>query len=163
MIAIEPTDPQADWPGIWKVLEPAFRAGDSYPIYSDVTEADAKTYWFAPDKTTFVARNEAGDIIGTYYIRPNQGGIGSHICNCGFVTAENARGQGVASKMCEHSQDYARQSGYRGMQYNLVVATNEAALHLWKKQGFGIVGRLPGAFEHKDFGFVDAFVMFKGL
>lgn len=161
MLEIRALTPE-DWPGVWAVMAPIFREGASYPVAVDISEAGAKAYWSEPGKVTYVAIKE-GRIVGTYYIRPNQESLGAHICNGGYLVAEDARGQGIASAMCGHSQDEARAMGYRGMQYNLVVASNIPAVNLWKKQGFHIAGTLPGAFRHKTLGYVDAYVMFKSL
>jgi RimJ/RimL family protein N-acetyltransferase len=103
------------------------------------------------------------EILGTYYLKANQHGLGGHICNCGYIVSERARGKGIASIMCEHSQAEAVTHGFRGMQYNLVVSTNEGAIRLWKKHGFHVVGTLPGAFRDPDLGYVDAHIMFKQL
>jgi len=89
--------------------------------------------------------------------------LGVHVCNCGYIVAEAARGQGVASALCQHSQSQALKLGFTAMQYNLVVATNEAAIHIWNKNGFIIIGTLPGAFRHSGLGLVDAFVIYKTL
>jgi ribosomal protein S18 acetylase RimI-like enzyme len=102
-------------------------------------------------------------VIGTYFIKANQPALGAHVCNCGYIVAENSRGKGVASKMCEHSQREAISKGFRAMQYNLVVSTNDGAIRLWKRHGFQMVGTLPKAFRHHQFGFVDAYVMYKLL
>jgi ribosomal protein S18 acetylase RimI-like enzyme len=102
-------------------------------------------------------------VLGTYYIRPNQSGGGRHVCNCGYVTASEAAGRGVARAMCAHSLEHARARGYRAMQFNFVVSTNTRAVALWQAMGFSIVGRLPGAFAHPALGDVDAFVMFQAL
>ncbi len=154
---------QADWPAVWQMLEPVFRAGETYAFDPDITETDARRAWIDRPAATYVAEDAAGALVGTYTIKPNQQGPGSHVCNCGYITAASARGQGVASQMCVHSQEEARRLGFRAMQYNLVVSTNEGAVRLWQKHGFAIAGRLPGAFCHPHFGFVDAFVMFKTL
>lgn len=162
-INIIPCDPEKHWIEIWTFMQPVFESGDSYPNAIDTTSDEARAYWFAEEKTTFVAADSSGEILGVYYIRPNQPTLGAHICNCGYVVAASARGRGVASLMCEHSQDFARDNGYRGMQYNLVVSSNEGAIRLWKKHGFDIIGTTPGAFAHKDLGYVDAHIMFKSL
>ena len=127
-----------------------------------MTEAEALAYWLGPDKETFVAV-EDGNVLGTYYMRPNQAGGGKHVCNCGYMTAENAGGRGVARSMCEHSLSHARASGYRAMQFNFVVSTNQRAVRLWRSLGFDIIGRLPEAFEHPQCGYVDALVMYQPL
>jgi L-amino acid N-acyltransferase YncA len=104
-----------------------------------------------------------GEIAGTYYIRANQAGGGKHICRCGYMTSTAATGRGVARAMCKHSLDYARKRGFLGMQFNCVVSTNTRAVALWQSFGFEIVGRLPQAFHHPKFGYVDALVMFRPL
>ncbi|WP_134499044.1 GNAT family N-acetyltransferase [Microvirga pakistanensis] len=151
-----------DAPAIWSIIEPVIRAGETYAFDRDMTETDALAYWLGPDKETFIAE-EGGTILGTYYMRPNQAGGGSHVCNCGFMTGADATGRGVARQMCEHALAHARSRGYQGMQFNFVVSTNERAVRLWRKLGFEIVGRLPLAFHHPVHGYVDALVMFQAL
>lgn len=152
----------ADWPGVWAILEPIFRAGETYAYPIDITEPDARTAWIDKPLATYVAA-EDGRVLGTYYLVANHPGRGSHVCNCGYAVAEEARGRGVASAMCRHSQAEAIRFGFRAMQYNLVASTNEDAVRLWAKLGFEIVGTLPGAFHHPTAGHVDAHVMFKVL
>ena len=123
---------------------------------------EALAYWFSPRNEVFVAEND-GEICGTYYLRANQEGCGAHVANCGYVTAPWAAGRGVARAMCAHSLERARERGFRAMQFNFVVSTNERAVKLWQSYGFEIVGRLPGAFEHPALGFVDAYVMYRRL
>lgn len=152
-----------DWPAIWRILEPVFRRGDTHAFSSSITEAEARTVWMDVPQATLVAVDDSGDILGTYYIKANQSGGGAHVCNCGYVVSESARGRGIATQMCEHSQEHAVERGFRAMQFNLVVSTNEVAVRLWERLGFDVVGRLPGAFHHPDLGYVDALVMFKQL
>jgi len=152
-----------DWPAVWKIIAPVFRAGETYAYSPEISEEDAHHAWIEKPAATFVVETEAGEIVGTYYLKPNQPALGGHVCNCGYIVAEAARGRGIATRMCEHSQEAARRRGYRAMQYNLVVATNEGAVRLWQKLGFEIVGRLPGAFNHRRLGYVDALVMYKDL
>ena len=147
---------------IWRIIGPVIRAGETYALDRDMTEADALAYWLGSDRETFVAE-EDGEIVGTYFIRANQAGGGRHICNCGYMTSPTATGRGVARAMCRHSIDYARQRGYRGMQFNFVVGTNTRAIALWESLGFTTVGRLPQAFHHPTLGYVDALVMFRAL
>lgn len=151
-----------DRAALWRMLEPVFRAGDTYTVDPGITKDDALAFWRAPEKAVFVAEDE-GEIVGTYYIKPNQGGGGAHVCNCGYVTDPAATGRGVARAMLAHSLDEARARGYRAMQYNFVVATNTRAIATWQRAGFEIVGRLPGAFRHPRDGFVDALVMHRSL
>lgn len=151
-----------DEPAIAEIIMPVIRDGTTYALDRDMSEADALAYWLAPEKETFVAE-EDGVIVGTYFMRPNQAGGGRHVCNCGYVTRVSAAGRGIARRMCEHSLAHARSRGYRAMQFNFVVSTNERAVRLWQSLGFEIVGRLPGAFRHPTQGFVDALVMYRQL
>ena len=153
----------SDWVALWPILKSVFRAGETYPCPVDISEQQAQVYWIDSPAHTFVAANDDGQINGSYYIKPNQPGLGSHVCNCGYLVADHARGQGIATQLCEHSQQQATELGFRAMQFNLVVATNEAAVHLWQKMGFTIVGSLPGAFQNSSKGFVDALIMYKTL
>ena len=151
-----------DKPALGEILEPVFRAGDTYTVDPEITFDDAIAFWCAPEKSVFVAEQE-GKLLGTYYIKPNQAGGGAHVCNCGYVTAAEATGKGVARAMLAHSLDEAVTQGYRAMQYNFVVSANTRAVKTWEHAGFEIVGRLPEAFKHPKLGYVDALVMFKSL
>ena len=152
-----------DWSEVWPLLRATFAAGDTYSFAPDGSEADIRRAWIDTPRATFVARDEAGALLGTYFIKPNQPGLGDHVCNCGYVVAPEAAGRGVATAMCEHSQAWAVARGFRAMQFNFVVSTNERAVRLWQHLGFEVVGRLPGAFRHRTLSFVDALVMFKTL
>ena len=152
----------ADYDAIWEILEPVIRGGETYALARDMVKDDAIAYWAGADRKTFVAEWD-GKVLGTYYIRANQGGGGAHVANCGYVTGAAAEGRGVARRMCEHSLDYARRTGFRALQFNLVVATNIRAVRLWQSFGFATLARLPGAFDHPRLGFVDALVMFRNL
>jgi ribosomal protein S18 acetylase RimI-like enzyme len=147
---------------IWSILEPTIRAGETYTLPLDMTRADALAYWFAVQHQVFVAEENA-QLLGTYFLQPNHHGGGSHVANCGYITAPWATGRGVARAMCEHSLEHARARGFRAMQFNFVVSTNQRAVALWQSLGFEIVGRLPGAFRLPSQEFVDAFVMYRSL
>jgi len=162
VIKIRPFE-ENDWAAIWKIIEPVFRAGETYAFSPDITKVEAHNVWIDGPAATFVAVDEDNAIVGTYYIKKNQPGLGSHICNCGYIVAADARGKGVASVMCEHSQREALSRGFRAMQYNLVVSSNVGAVRLWKKLGFEVVGTVPEAFNHHRLGYVDAYVMYKRL
>ena len=152
-----------DWSSVWHILRATFAAGDTYTFAPDISEGDARKTWVEEPLATYVACFGEGNIVGTYKLQSNQPGLGSHVCNCSYVVSPAARGKGVASMMCEHSQAEALRLGFRAMQFNMVVVTNLAAVHLWKKHGFQIVGTLPKAFRHRQLGYVDAHVMFKRL
>ena len=148
--------------GIWSILEPMIRAGETYALPRSLSREEALAYWHATGNTVFVAE-EDGLILGTYILRANQQGGGSHVSNCGYVTAPFATGRGVASAMCRDSLMRAAAAGFRAMQFNFVVSGNERAVNLWKRHGFEIVGILPNAFLHPTLGYVDALVLFRPL
>jgi len=154
----EPRDDDA----IWRILEPTFRAGETYPVPRDISREDALAYWRTPGHAVFVAE-DAGAIVGTYYLRANNRGGGAHVANCGYVVAPDAFGRGVAQAMCAHSLGEAKSRGFSAIQFNFVIASNERAVRLWQRMGFAIVGRLPGAFQHPRLGLVDAYVMLRNL
>jgi len=147
---------------IWRILEPIICARETYPLPRDMDRESALAYWFSPGQEVFVAENN-GEIVGTYFLKANQKGGGAHVANCGYMTAPHATGRGVARAMCAHSLERARERGFRGMQFNFVVSTNERAVRLWQKFGFEIVGRLPKAFDHPTCGLVDAYIMYREL
>jgi ribosomal protein S18 acetylase RimI-like enzyme len=151
----------ADHGALWVMLEPAFRAGDTYGVDSDIGRAEALAFWCAPGKQVFIA--EADGPLGTYYLAANHGGGGAHVANAGFVTHPQARGLGLGRAMLDHALATARARGFRAMQFNFVVETNTGAIALWARAGFATVGRLPAAFRHPSEGYVDALVMYKSL
>ncbi len=161
MLTIRPATP-ADDDNLWQIMEPIIRAGETYDFPRDTTRAAALAAWLAPGFQCFVA-DDGQRVLGTYVLHPNRPGGGSHVANCGYMTAADATGKGVARAMCAHSLDTARAQGFRAMQFNFVVSTNERAVRLWQSCGFEIVGRLPGAFRHPAAGFVDALVMYRRL
>jgi ribosomal protein S18 acetylase RimI-like enzyme len=151
----------ADWDAIWPLLRDVFREGTTYAVDPQISEVAARSYWMGA-AATYVAETADG-IIGTYYIKTNQPGGGAHICNCGYIVGEAARGQGLARKMCAHSQNAARALGYTAMQFNFVLESNNYALKLWHDLGFVTLGVIPDAFAHQHQGMVAAHIMYKSL
>ena len=158
---IRPFSP-GDWPAIWAVVEPIIRAGDTLAQPSDMTEAETRHWWIDEHRSVFVAELE-GVLVGTYHLTPNQPGRGSHVANGGYLVAPAAAGRGIGRAMGAHSLKAARALGYEALQFNLVVATNEASLRIWDALGFTRIGTLPKAFDHAKLGLVDAVVMYKWL
>ena len=153
---------ETDRAAVLAIVAPVLAAGETYAIARDLDDAAVLAYWFGPSHEVFVAEDD-GVILGTYYLMPNQAGGGAHVANCGYMTAPEAQGKGVARTMCLHSLDRARERGFRAMQFNHVVSTNTRAVALWQALGFAIVGTLPGAFNHPLHGYVDSHVMFRAL
>jgi len=153
---------EADRDAIWNSFHEIVAAGDTYAFDPRMSREDALAYWFRPDTHTYVAEKDGG-VVATYILRPNQPGPGSHVANAAFMVASDAQGSGVGRRMAEHCLSEAHRLGFRAMQFNFVVSTNESAIRLWQKLGFEIVGTLPGAFRHPQKGYVDVYVMFRSL
>lgn len=151
-----------DFDAVWRIFHEIVSLGDTYAYDPETDREQAHKLWIEKPEQTYVAEVE-GEILGTYYIKPNQPSLGSHVCNCGYMVKESARGRGIATRMCLHSQEIARTLGYLAMQFNLVVASNETAIRLWNDLGYETIGVLPNAFQHRLGGFVDALVMYKWL
>lgn len=153
---------ETDWEEIWPIVHNILKKGDTYAYPPETDKKKGRQIWMTSTTATYVATwNEK--IIGTYFIKPNQPGLGSHVCNAGYMVSNMSRGEGIGRKMCAHSLNEARKLGFSAMQYNLVVVTNVYAIRLWKDMGFEIVGKLRKAFCHKQKGFLDAYVMYRLL
>jgi ribosomal protein S18 acetylase RimI-like enzyme len=167
----EATDRDRD--AIWKIFRATVAPGDAFVYDPTTPREEAEAYWFARGTRTYVAelatgrvRPDGGQdrrIVGSYILRANRPGLGNHVSNAGFMVDPAARRLGVGRAMGEHALEEARRLGYRAMQFNFVIATNESAVRLWQGLGFTIVGTLPGAFRHAQKGLVDAYVMFRSL
>jgi L-amino acid N-acyltransferase YncA len=153
---------EADGDAIWNIFHAVITPGNTYAFNPQMSRQDALAGWFGPDTHTYVAEKDQ-HVVGTYILRPNESGGGSHVANAAFMVAPTARGLGVGKQMGEHCLSEARRLGFRAMQFNFVVSTNEAAIRLWKQLGFEIVGTLPGAFRHPERGYVDVYIMFLSL
>jgi L-amino acid N-acyltransferase YncA len=147
---------------IWKIFHEIIATGDTYAVDPRMSREQALNYWFRADTHTYVAEKDSR-IVGTYILKPNQLGPGSHVANAAFMVAADAQGCGVGRAMVEHCLSEARRVGFRAMQFNFVVSTNTRAIHLWQHLGFKIVGTLPGAFRHPEKGYVDVYVMYRSL
>lgn len=153
---------ESDHDAVWNIFRDVVSAGDTYAFDPNISRKEALAYWFGSNTHTYVAEN-SGKILGTYILRPNQPAQGAHVANAAFMVAAGSRGQGIGRSMAEHCLGEARRLGFRAMQFNFVVSTNESAIRLWKQLGFKIVGTLPEAFRHPEKGFVDAYVMIRSL
>lgn len=151
-----------DYNEVWEIFSEVIKTGDTYVFDPDTPKEALEKLWFADYMDTFVAIDNTR-MLGTYFIKPNQPGLGSHIANCGYMVNPNSQGKGVGRLLCEHSISFARQKGYTGIQFNIVVSTNIHAINLWKKLGFDIIGTTPKGFRHAQLGLVDTYIMFKDL
>ena len=162
-MVIRSADKINDYEKVWTIFKAVISTGDSYVFDPDTAKESLDKYWFADYMNTFVAVEEDGEVLGTYIMKPNQIDLGNHIANCGYMVNPKYQGRGIGKLLCEHSVNFARQQGFLGIQFNIVVSTNEAALKLWQKFGFEIIGKTPKGFRHKTLGLVDTFIMFKDL
>lgn len=151
-----------DGDAVWSILEPVIRAGETYSLPVDLSRLDGLSYWFSDEHEVFVAEDDTA-ILGTYYLKANNTGGGAHVANCGFVTADWATGKGVAQTMLDHALSGAKERGFKAMQFNFVIGSNERAVKLLQRNGFEIVGTLPEAYLHPKLGYVDAHVMYKKI
>ena len=156
-------DIQQDYDKVWDIFSNVIRTGDTYVFDPYTPKESLSRNWFADYMDTFVAIDSDGEILGTYIIKPNQIDLGNHIANCGYMVNPKYQGRGIGKLLCEHSIVFAKDKGYLGIQFNIVVSTNTIAVALWKKLGFEIIGTTPKGFRHKSLGFVDTYIMFKDL
>ncbi len=158
MVTIREASPE-DFPAIWPIFREVVQAGDTYPFSPHTSREEAYLLWMENKSGVYLAEKE-GETVGTYYIKPNQPPLGSHVANTGYMVKKEHRGQGIGRQLCSHSLEEAQKLGFVAIQLNLVVSTNEPALHLWKQMGFSVVGTLPLAFQHQHHGLVDAYLMY---
>ncbi|WP_346797194.1 GNAT family N-acetyltransferase [Halomonas sp. Bachu 37] len=154
---------EADFKAFWPTFEQTVKARETYAFDPALSYPEARHLWCELPQVTYVAKQNNGEVLGSYYLKPNAAGPGDHVCNCGYMVTQAARGQGVAKTMCLHSQRVAVELGYRAIQFNAVVSTNTVAVALWQRLGFAIVGTVPNAYRHARLGLVDAHIMYKDL
>lgn len=147
---------------VWPIFREIASSGDTYTYPVDLDLETARTMWTTPPAHCFVAELD-GRAVGCYRLAPNQMGPGDHVANGSYMVASDARGHGIGAALCAHSLHEARRSGFLAMQFNFVVSTNTAAIGLWQRHGFAIVGTLPKAFRHPALGLVDGHVMYRAL
>ncbi|MCX7736779.1 MAG: GNAT family N-acetyltransferase [Candidatus Kapabacteria bacterium] len=160
---IRPANKSKDYDKIWEIFKEVISTGDTYVFDLNTPKESLEKHWFAEYMKTFVAEDEDGNILGTYIIKPNQIDLGNHIANCSYMVHPKLQGRGIGKLLCEHSINYAKEKGFLGIQFNVVVSTNQAAVKLWQSYGFKIIGITPKGFRHKELGFVDTYIMFKDL
>ncbi|QDK79996.1 GNAT family N-acetyltransferase [Spirosoma sp. KCTC 42546] len=161
MIDIRKATP-ADQEPIWEIIKPVIASGDTYVFDPNSSKEKMLAYWCGPDKHTYVAERN-GIIVGTFVLKDNQPDLGSHIANGSYMTAPSASGQGVGKAMGAFSIEEAKRLGYKAMQFNIVIKSNEQAVRLWEKLGFTIIGEIPEAFNHQQNGLTNAYIMYRKL
>jgi GNAT superfamily N-acetyltransferase len=161
-MTIRPAHPHHDYDNVWDIFKRVIATRDTYVFDPNTPKEDLQRLWFAGYMDTFVAEDH-NEIVGSYIIKPNQPDLGNHIANASYMVNPDHQGRGIGKLLCEHSIKFAKEKGYTGIQFNIVVSTNVSAVHLWKKCGFEIIGTTPGGFRHKELGLVDTYIMFRDL
>jgi L-amino acid N-acyltransferase YncA len=153
---------ESDFEAMWPIFQQVVSDEATYVFASDTTYEDAFAYWFGPGVASYVAEDD-GQIVGMYKLIPNRRDLGNHVANASFMVSPRCSGKGIGQKLGLHCLQEARKAGYEAMQFNFVISTNQAAVALWQKLGFSIVGTLPKVFRHQKKGYVDAYVMHRFL
>lgn len=174
---------EADKAEIWRIIKAVISTGDTYVFAPDSSEEEMLAYWYSPEKWTYVAiwaedeqqkpksagilsdvlHASSGEIVGTFFLKANQPGLGAHVANAGYMVAPEAKGKRVGRAMAEFSLEEARRLGFESMQFNFVVKSNEVAVKLWQNLGFEIIGEIPEAFKHAENGLINAYIMYRKL
>jgi L-amino acid N-acyltransferase YncA len=152
----------ADFEAIEKIFRRVIASGETYVFADDTSQDDVRAYWFGDGIASYVVE-EDGAIVGMYKLIANRRDRGSHVANASFMVDPAHSGKGVGRRMGEHCLREAKAAGFAAMQFNFVVSTNTAAVALWQRLGFAIVGTVPKAFRHATLGYVDAYVMYRSL
>ena len=153
---------ETEFDRIWEIFHAVVKSGDTYAFDPETTKEQARDIWMGKNVRCYVACLN-GKIEGTYFLKPNQPGLGSHVANAGFMVDPTTSLKGIGTQMAQHAIAEARRLGFQAMQFNFVVSTNERAVALWKRLGFSIIGTSPKSFRHKKLGLVDTFIMHQFL
>jgi ribosomal protein S18 acetylase RimI-like enzyme len=152
----------ADRAAIWQIIKAVIAGGDTYVFAPDSPKEEMMEYWFAPDKHNYVAVDEGGEVIATFWLRANQPGLGKHVANAAYMVSPNAQGRGIGKQIGLWSLEEAKRLGFEAMQFNFVVSSNSAAVKLWRAIGFEIIGEVPDAMYAKN-GLTNAYIMYRKL
>jgi ribosomal protein S18 acetylase RimI-like enzyme len=153
---------EADKEDIWSIIKAVISIGDTYVFEQNTSKETMLNFWFGHEKHTYIARFK-NKVVGTFIIKDNQPGLGSHIANAAYMVAPTSSGLGIGKLMGEYSLVEAKNLGYDAMQFNIVVKSNERAVKLWQKIGFSIIGEIPDAFRHATLGMTNAYIMYRKL
>ncbi len=153
----------ADWPWIWPFFAEIVAAGESYAFPEDLTLESGRGWWMEQSPGRTVVLEDNGRILGSAKMGPNRPGRGDHVGTASFMVDPRASGRGVGGALASYVVAWHRDHGYAGIQFNAVVETNTAAVHLWESLGFEVVGTVPGAFRSATHGRVGLHVMYLAL
>lgn len=147
-----------DLPAMVAIWNEVVEAGRAFPQVEPLGLDEAREF-FAEQSHAAVAVAD-GDVRGLYILHPNNVGRCGHVANASFAVAGTARGQGLGRLLVEDCLRQTAACGFRGLQFNAVVASNERAQALYESLGFTRIGRIPDAFLNKDGEYEDTFVYY---
>ena len=162
IVVIRPVE-EDDWEQIYPIFSQIVDAGETYAYPENLSSEAARAFWVASPPGRTVVAVDAGRVLGSATMGPNRHGRGSHVATASFIVDPARQRRGLGRALGLHVLEWARSSGYRGMQFNAVVETNQAAVQLWQSLGFEILATVPGAFESRRHGYVGLHVMFQAL
>jgi L-amino acid N-acyltransferase YncA len=140
-----------DWSSIWPFYQAIVRAGETYAIDRSINEAEARSEWMqTPSGVTFVAVDAGGRVLGSANAYPNRPAAGAHVASASFMVDPARSGGGVGRALGEHVLQWAREQGFRSMQF-------------WKSLGFEVLATVPEAFRHPTEGYVGLLIMYRLL
>ncbi|MGV9213745.1 GNAT family N-acetyltransferase [Micromonospora sp. RB23] len=152
-----------DWPQVWPIIEDVVRAEETFAYDPQMTADEAYAIWVETPPGRTVVATDGERVLGSAKMGANRPGPGAHVSTASFLVAADARGRGVGTALCRDALAWARLQGYAGMQFNAVVETNRTAVDLYRREGFEVVGTVPGAFRHRALGRVGLHVMYRQL
>jgi GNAT superfamily N-acetyltransferase len=153
-----------DWAAMWPFVRQIVAAADTFPYDPEMDEAQARAMWLVgPPGRTSVAVGADGTVLGTANMYANRDGPGAHVASGSFMVDPAHWGKGAGRALCEDALDWAREQGFRAMQFNAVAESNDRAVALYRSLGFDVIGTVPEAFLHPTQGYVGLHVMYRQL
>ena len=152
-----------DWPQVFPFFAAIVAAGRTYAYPDGLSSAQAHGLWMEQPPGTTVVAVDGDVVLGSAKAGPNRPGRGAHVSTASFMVDPAHTGRGVGRSLGQHVVDWARDAGFRAMQFNAVVESNTGAVHLWQSLGFEIIGTVPEAFDDAELGLVGLHVMHRRL
>ncbi|MDP9795149.1 GNAT superfamily N-acetyltransferase [Catenuloplanes nepalensis] len=148
-----------DWPGVWPIIHDVVTAQETFPYDPGMSSPAARAMWIESPPGLTVVAVDGDRVLGTAKMGPNRPGPGAHVSTASFMVAADSRGTGVGTALCRFALAWARTNGYAAMQFNAVVESNHAAVHLYRRLGFTVLATVPRAFTHPTLGRIGLHLM----
>ena len=139
------------------------RDGNAFPQEEELSLKTGDAFFSSQTFTGLARSQETGRIAGLYILHPNNVGRCGHICNASYAVAKEWRGHHLGGMLVSHSLQQGKRCGFRILQFNAVVRSNEKALALYRKQGFVQLGVIPGGFRRNDGSYEDIIPHYRSL